>query len=50
MTKRYSFVSKRTGKPAKIRKVHTRAEARFVKNTNARDLLIRDDKTGLIVR
>lgn len=50
MTKRYSFISKISGKPAKIRKAATRTEARFTVRTAKRELRILDEKTGLIVR
>lgn len=50
MRKRYTFVSKASGKPAKIRGAHTRASARAIKRTVNREVAIFDNILGRIVR
>lgn len=50
MRNRYSFVSKISGKPAKIGSASTRDKARAIKNVTTRDVAIYDRKLGRVVR
>lgn len=50
MLKRYSFLSKISGKPAKIRRASSRSEARRIKRTTNRDVVIYDNIQGRVVR
>ena len=50
MTNRYTFVSKTSGKPAKIGSASTREKARAIKNITTRDVVIFDRKLGRVVR
>ena len=47
---RYSFITKSSGKPAKIRKASTRDEARSIKRTTTRNVAIYDNVLGKVVR
>ena len=50
MTNRYTFISKVSGKPAKIGSASTRDKARAIKNITTRDVVIFDRKLGRVVR
>lgn len=50
MTNRYTFISKVSGKPAKIGSASTRDKARAIKNTTTRDVVIFDRKLQRVVR
>ena len=50
MTNRYTFISKISGKPAKIGSASTREKARAIKNITTRDVVIFDRKLGRVVR
>ena len=50
MRNRYTFVSKISGKPAKIGSASTREKARAIKNITTRDVVIFDRKLGRVVR
>ena len=47
---RYTFISKISGKPAKIGSASTREKARAIKNITTRDVVIFDRKLGRVVR
>lgn len=47
---RYTFISKISGKPAKIGSASTRDKARAIKNITTRDVVIFDRKLGRVVR
>ena len=47
---RYTFISKVSGKPAKIGSASTRDKARAIKNITTRDVVIFDRKLGRVVR
>ena len=49
-TNRYTFISKISGKPAKIGSASTREKARAIKNITTRDVVIFDRKLGRVVR
>jgi len=49
-TNRYTFISKISGKPAKIGSASTRDKARAIKNITTRDVVIFDRKLGRVVR
>lgn len=52
MTKknRYTFLSRKTLKPAKIGSVATRWEARYLKNITGREVVIFDRQLNKVVR
>ena len=49
-TNRYTFISKISGKPAKIGSASTRDKARAIKNITTRDVVIFDRKLQRVVR
>lgn len=49
-TNRYTFLSRKTLKPAKIASAATRDEARFIKNVHNRDVVIFDRQLNKVVR
>jgi hypothetical protein len=48
--KRYSFITRSTGNPARIRGAETRQQAREIKAANGFRLAIFDNVTGQVVR
>ena len=50
MTNRYTFISKISGKPAKIGSASTREKARAIKNITTRDVVIFDRVKQRVVR
>ena len=50
MRNRYTFVSKTSGKPAKIGSASTREKARAIKNITTRDVVIFDRVKQRVVR
>ena len=50
MTNRYTFISKISGKPAKIGSASTPDKARAIKNSTTRNVVIFDRKLQRVVR